>query len=113
LKPPTKHPISLEANSPFRDIILIFFKTPDGIYATFITLIFFSLGSLAILMPDLAIQHFAEILKLFYTPPVMMGYVIWHRLGNPMTASFNIAMSVLGTSILAVVPFYKFLLNKS
>jgi hypothetical protein len=111
MKQPAEHPISLEASSSLRDIANVFFKTPDGLYAVFWTVIFFSLGLITILIPDWNIQSVTQLPKLFLTPFLMVAYVMWHRLGNSMAAKLDIAISMVGTTVLAIVPFYKFLMG--
>lgn len=111
MKWPKKRSISLEANSSFQDITFVFFRTMDGLYVVLWTLIFFSLGFLAILIPDWNIQSFAQLSKLFLTPLLMASYVIWHRLGSTMTANFDVVISMAGTTLLALVPFYNFFIG--
>lgn len=111
MKQPVGRSISLEASSSLRDIAHVAFRTPDGLYAVFWVVIFVSLGVLTILIPDWNIQSFTQLPKLFLTPFLMVGFVMWHRLGNSMAAKLDVAISMVGTTFLAVVPFYKFLIG--
>ena len=102
---------AIEAHSTMLDLAYVFLKTIDGLYTMFWIVTFWILGLLAIFMPSLNIQKFASVSLLLTVPIVMTLYLFWYRLGNSMSKKVDLAISIFGISIWAVVPFYKFLVG--